>query len=215
LSLNLSKGASPKRKQAGMFELSGRAPRRCWTHTARCPYAVTAWTTRWLSWPGPRSRAHAPRARPARAAFATAGQPAGPGKAPQLFARATHSILPRIRSGAAQSRPTASVVGAGRSSPVRPIVHCPSSSPSTTIASTHTPCTLPCTRRSPALPRRRPALLRRRGPPCEDCILSWGLRKRTGGPSVKGILNPRFEILNLKPWIQNNRKIGKIQTQLF
>jgi hypothetical protein len=61
-------------------------------------------------------------------------------------------------------------------------------------------------RRSLALPPRRPDLLRRRGPPCEDWNLSQGLSIRTGGLSVKGFLNPRFKILNLVHYIVNGRK---------
>jgi hypothetical protein len=45
-------------------DVAPSAPHQCprWAHTAHRPYAVTAWSTRWPSWPGPRPRAHAPRA---------------------------------------------------------------------------------------------------------------------------------------------------------
>jgi hypothetical protein len=70
-----------------------------------------------------RAGAHTLRARLARAACTAAGQPAGPSEVPQPPTHATHSLLPRIRSGAAQSRPNAFAVTTGRSSPVRPTVH--------------------------------------------------------------------------------------------
>jgi hypothetical protein len=73
----------------------------------------------------------------------------------------------------------------------------------------------PLTRWSPVLPRHGLALLRRRGPPCKDCFLSRGLSIRVRGQTEKWISNPRFKILNLVSCIVNNRKIGKIQTQLF
>jgi hypothetical protein len=125
------RATSRRRRRAG-------APRRA--HTAHHPYAVTTWTTRRLTWPGPRPRARAPvRARcrrlgravrtPSRWTHVAPNVP-GPSRPSHLACmrairparRPTHSsrlAFARAQLRAAPPRPTSPPVGARR------CTHCP------------------------------------------------------------------------------------------
>jgi hypothetical protein len=106
------------------------APRRCprWTHAARRPYAVMAWTTSRPSWPGPAGRA-------TWSACAPLGRPMPPRPPPPSHSAGCSTTPPRSTRHRHRSELA-----------VRSAFHRPSSSPSTTLASTHTPWTLLCTR---------------------------------------------------------------------
>jgi hypothetical protein len=155
-------GARPARSTLPV----GVAPAHRAGPTPACrPYAVTARTKRRPLSPGPQPRARTPARSPARAAVDRAAscvrhrrghapRPARLGPvghatwlacAPLGSTDAPCTLLPRICSGAAPRRPSAPAVTAAPSSPVHPTVHRLCSSPSSTLASTRTHRTLPCT----------------------------------------------------------------------
>jgi hypothetical protein len=154
----------PKRAPRATSRRRRRAGAAHRAHTARCLYTITASTTRRSSLAGhtasrpPARTPHAHCRLSGRAVRAPSPRPCVAPTHPGPADRATWhacaplgppdgpcTLLPRICSGAAPRRSSASAVAAAQSSLVHTAVHRPCSSSRAVEASTRTPWTLLCT----------------------------------------------------------------------